>query len=334
MGQHRAERRLRRRRGARRRHRRRPRRPDRVPRRARVVTRGRGARRWCSSPASAAATRAAPATGRCRCRVGESTECRSIATTRSSSGCTSSARPTASSPCSPAGTAGCARSARACGARTRASAPGSSRAATSTCSCTRGCPRGRPSPGGRRGLDVVQQTESLGAFGAQLAGDYARWTSASAICETAERLTEEGEPALRLYLLVVGALRALAAREHDAGLILDAFLIRAMANAGWEPALRECAKCSRPGPHAAFNVAAGGVVCELCRPGGSVRPQPATDRADGRAARRRLDRGRRQRSDGPPRGQRAGRRAPAVAPRARSALAAARRPGLTRRGPK
>ncbi len=137
-------------------------------------------------------------------------------------------------------------------------------------------PEGQAAPEGRRGLDVVQQLDSLGAFGAQLAGDYPRWTAASAICETAERLTEEGEPALRLYLLVVGALRALVAREHDAGLILDAFLIRAMSNAGWEPALAACAKCSRPGPHAGFNVAAGGAVCDDCRPPGSARPQPAT----------------------------------------------------------
>jgi DNA repair protein RecO (recombination protein O) len=137
-------------------------------------------------------------------------------------------------------------------------------------------PEGQAAPGGRRGLDVVQQTESLGAFGAQLAGDYGRWTSASAICETAERLTEEGEPALRLYLLVVGALRALAEREHDGSLVLDAFLVRAMSNAGWEPALDECAKCSAPGPHAAFNVAAGGSVCDTCRPPGSVRPDPDT----------------------------------------------------------
>jgi DNA repair protein RecO (recombination protein O) len=137
-------------------------------------------------------------------------------------------------------------------------------------------PEGQAAPGGRRALDVVQQIESLDAFGAQLAGDYARWTSASAICETAERLTEEGEPALRLYLLVVGALRALVLREHDPSLILDAFFIRAMSNAGWEPALRACAKCSRPGPHAAFNVPAGGAVCEDCRPAGSARPQPAT----------------------------------------------------------
>ncbi|HET6877639.1 MAG TPA: DNA repair protein RecO [Jatrophihabitans sp.] len=137
-------------------------------------------------------------------------------------------------------------------------------------------PEGQAAPGGRRALDVVQQTESLDAFGARLAGDYQRWTAASAICETAERMTDEGEPALRLYLLVVGALRALTAGEHDPGLVLDAFLLRAMANAGWEPALQECAVCSAPGPHAAFNVPAGGAVCENCRPPGSARPQRAT----------------------------------------------------------
>ena len=137
-------------------------------------------------------------------------------------------------------------------------------------------PEGQAAPGGRRGLDVVQQTESLGAFGARLANDYARWTALSAICETAERLTEEGEPVLRLYLLVVGALRSLAERSHDASLVLDAFFIRAMSTSGWEPALTECAKCGAPGPHAAFNVAAGGAVCESCRSAGSSRPQPAT----------------------------------------------------------
>jgi DNA repair protein RecO (recombination protein O) len=137
-------------------------------------------------------------------------------------------------------------------------------------------PEGQHPPGGQRGLDLVTQTESLGAYGAQVANDYGRWTAVSAICETAERLTEEGEPALRLYLLLVGALRTLAERIHAPGLVLDAFFLRAMSNAGWEPALTECAKCSAPGPHAAFNVAAGGSVCEDCRPGGSARPQPET----------------------------------------------------------
>jgi DNA repair protein RecO (recombination protein O) len=124
-----------------------------------------------------------------------------------------------------------------------------------------------------RSLDIVTQIESLSAYGAALAGDYPRWTAACAVCETADRLTDEGEPALRLYLLVVGALRALVTGEHDPSLVLDAFLVRAMSNAGWEPALDECAKCSAPGPHTAFNVAAGGAVCENCRPAGSARPQ-------------------------------------------------------------
>jgi DNA repair protein RecO (recombination protein O) len=130
--------------------------------------------------------------------------------------------------------------------------------------------------GAHRGLDIVQQTDSIGAYGAQLATDYSRWTTVSAICETAERLTEEGEPSLRLFLLVVGALKALVAREHDPGLVLDAFFVRAAALSGWEPALHECAKCSAPGPHAAFNVPAGGAVCGVCRPPGSARPQPET----------------------------------------------------------
>jgi DNA repair protein RecO (recombination protein O) len=127
------------------------------------------------------------------------------------------------------------------------------------------------------GLDLVTQAESIENFGARIASDYQAWTAASAICETAERLTsEEGEPALRLYLLVVGALRALAAGEHESSLVLDAFLIRAMSLAGWEPALDECAVCSTVGPHASFNVAAGGAVCASCRPIGSARPQAET----------------------------------------------------------
>src|SRR5215471_893940 len=94
---------------------------------------------------------------------------------------------------------------------------------------------GSQAPLGGRTLDIVTQTESLGAYGASLAGDYSRWTAASAICETTDKLTDEGEPALD-----------------------------------------GCAKCSAPGPHAAFNVAAGGVVCDGCRPPGSTRPDRET----------------------------------------------------------
>ena len=126
-----------------------------------------------------------------------------------------------------------------------------------------------------RELDIVTQAEILSPYGATLAADYAGWTAASAIVETTERLTaEEREPSLRLYLLLVGALRSLAAAEHDSRLILDAFLLRAMAASGYEPSLDECARCSTAGPHAAFAVGAGGVVCNGCRPPGAASPSP------------------------------------------------------------
>ncbi|MGH3980326.1 MAG: DNA repair protein RecO, partial [Pseudonocardiaceae bacterium] len=100
-----------------------------------------------------------------------------------------------------------------------------------------------------RSLDIVTQAETVDGFGSRLVGDYGRYTTGCAVLETAERLAgEEGEPALRLYLLVVGALRALAHGQRDASLVLDAFLLRSMTSAGWAPALSECARCGQPGP--------------------------------------------------------------------------------------
>ncbi len=128
-----------------------------------------------------------------------------------------------------------------------------------------------------RTLDVITQVQTLDAFGAGIVDDYQRYTSACAVLETVDRLVaEEGEPVLRLYLLVVGALRALSERRRDASLVLDAFVLRAMSFAGWAPALSECARCADAGPHGAFSVAAGGAVCAGCRPAGSVRPARQT----------------------------------------------------------
>jgi DNA repair protein RecO (recombination protein O) len=122
-------------------------------------------------------------------------------------------------------------------------------------------------------LDIIVQAESLTAYGEPLARDYARYTSGTAVLETAERLTaEEREPALRLFLLVIGALRALS--ERDPSLVLDAFLLRAMSVSGYAPALLDCARCGTSGPHRAFSVPAGGVICPACRPAGAASPSP------------------------------------------------------------
>ena len=163
-----------------------------------------------------------------------------------------------------------------------------------------------------RSLDVITQAEVIRPYGKPLAADYPRYTAGVAMLETAERFTPmEKEPALRQLLLLIGGLRSLGESEHDSRLVLDAFLLRSLAVAGYAPALEECARCgaspsgrarprasapgdpARPGasvpsdparPGApgdqvrlpAFAVAAGGMVCASCRPPGAAAPAAGT----------------------------------------------------------
>ena len=143
-----------------------------------------------------------------------------------------------------------------------------------------------------RSLDVITQAEVIRPYGEPLAGDYPRYTAGVAMLETAERFTPvEKEPALRQLLLLIGGLRALGEGEHDSRLVLDAFLLRSLAVAGYAPVLEECARCGGSGRGrdpggdgpvhgglrlAAFAIAAGGMVCASCRPPGAASPAPAT----------------------------------------------------------
>ena len=142
-----------------------------------------------------------------------------------------------------------------------------------------------------RSLDYVTQAETVRAYGEPLAADYPRYTSGTAMLETAERFTPvEKEPALRQFLLLVGGLRALGEGAHDPRLVLDAFLLRSLAVAGYAPALAECALCGAAdqagggasgaggngGGSRAFAIAAGGLTCRSCRPAGAATPSVHT----------------------------------------------------------
>ena len=148
---------------------------------------------------------------------------------------------------------------------------------------------------GRSNLDTVTQADSLRAYGAPLASDYPRYTGGVAMLETAERFTpEEKQPAQRQFLLLVGGLRALGEGAHAPRLVLDAFLLRSLAVAGYAPALDECAVCGSPdlpgvkrngevkgdgkvgGGSRVFAIAAGGLTCRSCRPPGAVTPSAHT----------------------------------------------------------
>ena len=174
-----------------------------------------------------------------------------------------------------------------------------------------------------RSLDVVQQAETIASYGDRISDDYPRYTTGTVMLETAERLTaEEKEPATQQFLLLVGGLRTLAEATHAPGLVLDAFLLRSLAVAGYGASFDDCARCARPGPAPVLQRLVRRCGLRLV-PGGRLGVAGPRDAGPARrAAHRRLgDRGR-QRPAAPARGQRSGVGVPAVAPGARPPLAA------------
>ncbi len=121
-----------------------------------------------------------------------------------------------------------------------------------------------------RSLDIVQQAESLGSYGTDIAAHYDRFTAANAMVETADRLSDAEATPISTCSSWAGC-GALSRGEHVARSILDSYLLRVMSLSGWAPSLDECARCGTPGPHARFVAQLGGLVCTNCAPAGSPR---------------------------------------------------------------
>jgi DNA repair protein RecO (recombination protein O) len=101
------------------------------------------------------------------------------------------------------------------------------------------------------------------------------YTTASAMVETADKLTDHGHTSGH-YALLLGGLKALAKRAHDPSLILDSYILRALAIAGWTPELDACVITGEDGPHTAFVISAGGVVSDAVAPPGTPHLHPET----------------------------------------------------------
>jgi DNA repair protein RecO (recombination protein O) len=132
-----------------------------------------------------------------------------------------------------------------------------------------------------RSLDTITQAETHDAFAAPLGADYARYTAGTVMLETAERLvTEEKQPSTQQFLLLVGGLRAMVGGERGPGQVLDSYLLRSLAVAGYAPSFRACARCGLDAPgsgqHRWFNPSQGGMLCTTCRVPGSAGPAAET----------------------------------------------------------
>jgi DNA repair protein RecO (recombination protein O) len=111
-----------------------------------------------------------------------------------------------------------------------------------------------------RSLDTVTQAEILSPF-VHLRGSFDLIAAGETMLEATDRVAEEHERNVRLFLLLLGGLRALERRPRDPAAVAEAFLLRLLSLSGFHPSLSSCAVCGTAGPHEWYSVAQGGVVC-------------------------------------------------------------------------
>ena len=112
-----------------------------------------------------------------------------------------------------------------------------------------------------RELDVISQAETLEQF-RPIREDLDRLGKATALLEAVDQVTQEGQAASRLYAMLVGALRALSAR--DATLLVPAFFLKLLSLEGFHPVLELCGGCGATADLVAFDVGEGGALCRSC----------------------------------------------------------------------
>ncbi|HEX6262945.1 MAG TPA: DNA repair protein RecO [Actinomycetota bacterium] len=114
-----------------------------------------------------------------------------------------------------------------------------------------------------RNLDTVTQAEILAAF-RRIREDYALFAAGEAMLEAADKVAEEHERNVRLFLLLRKGLQALDAGPADPAAVAEAFLLKLLGLSGFGPILGACAACGG-GPVTRFSNEQGGSVCEACR---------------------------------------------------------------------
>ncbi len=118
-----------------------------------------------------------------------------------------------------------------------------------------------------RELDIVTQVETIDAF-REVREDFDRLRRAVSMLEAVDNIAQEGETNVRLYQMLVGALRSL--NEADSSSIVAAFYLKLLALEGVQPVLDQCVSCGEKDGLVAFDMNEGGVLCRACRRGMSV----------------------------------------------------------------
>ena len=121
-----------------------------------------------------------------------------------------------------------------------------------------------------RELDIVTQAESVDHFKA-IREDLDRISHAVTMLEATDQLSLEREPNADLYRMLLGALRAVDAR--NSALVVAGFHWKVLALEGFRPQVESCVVCDEPEGLVAFDPTEGGLLCAEHRRGTRVSPE-------------------------------------------------------------
>jgi DNA repair protein RecO (recombination protein O) len=115
---------------------------------------------------------------------------------------------------------------------------------------------------GRGSLDTITQAEIISPH-RPLRDDLGLFTAGETMLEAADKVAEEHERNVRLFLLLLSGLRALAMRPEEPTAVAESFLLKLLSLSGFHPSLTACAVCGATGPEL-FSSGQGGAVCPGC----------------------------------------------------------------------
>src|SRR5919198_2522032 len=116
---------------------------------------------------------------------------------------------------------------------------------------------------GRGSLDTITQAEIISPH-LSLRDDLELLTAGEAMLEATDKVAEEHERNVRLFMLLLSGLRALELRPADPAAVAESYLLKLLSLSGFHPSLTACAVCGTAGPQGWFSAGQGGVVCRDC----------------------------------------------------------------------
>lgn len=115
---------------------------------------------------------------------------------------------------------------------------------------------------GTGALDTITQAEIVNQH-RHVRDDLGLFAAGETMLEAVDKVAEEHERNVKLFVLLLQGLRALDAKPLDGVAVSESFLLKLLSVSGFHPSLTACAVCSSTQP-ALFSSGQGGAVCTRC----------------------------------------------------------------------